>query len=175
MRHVLTFIFLFFFSICLAQEKVYKSNECCSRTVTIVNDTILKYFERIGSFTTANTLNYKLDNGVYKVARNPNENPKSSFTLGNDLSESELIISKDSLVIVKTGVVFYDENYLEQKLEKEFLNFYIIRDKKITFITASIFNELKFGNYTFIELDRKKAKRKYGIDEKYKTFILKPK
>lgn len=178
-NHYLILSFFLCFTICKAQETTYKSTHCCKRTVIILNDTILKYYEKIGSFSQTGTMQYKMDRDVFKVAGLSNQNLKSVFTLAIDLNGSILNVSKDSLVVVKTGEIFYEENYLLQKFEKEFLNFYLIIDEQKTLITFTnykqIFINLNLENYTLIRLNKSRAKRKYGIDKNYKTFRLKQK
>ncbi|WP_304016899.1 hypothetical protein [Nonlabens dokdonensis] len=174
MKQILLILMLLGLSFSQAQ-KTYESNEY-RRTITIINDSILKFSEINGCFGNSNTLMYKRENGIFKVSGNPKVKQDGLFSLSTDLSGSELKIATDSLVIVKTGEVFYDKEYSERKAENEFSNFYLIIDEKKTLVTFSnyeqVLRNIDLEDYSLIELKKVRAKRRYGIDEKYKVLKL---
>ena len=174
---LLILMLLLCFSFSQAQ-KTYKSNKF-RRTITIINDSILKFTEINGCFGNSNTLIYNRESDIFKVDGNPKVKQEGIVSLSTDLSGSELKITTDSLVIVKTGEVFYDKEYSEQKAKNEFSNFYFIINDKKTLVTFSNFEQvlrsIDLEDYTLIELKKARVKRRYGIDEKYKVLKLKRK
>lgn len=174
MKSFLLSLLAIFFGI-YQSPKIYKSKNY-RRTITVINDTILSYSEINGCFGNSNTLNYKNINGKFIVRGNPNTKKSGLFSLSTDLSGSELKISTDSIVIVKTGEILYDVNYLTKEAEKQFQNFYIIIENKKIFVTSKnydeLFTDIDLQNYILKELKKASAKRRYGIDKRYRTLKL---
>ncbi|WP_124980469.1 hypothetical protein [Nonlabens xiamenensis] len=177
MKQTLLILMLLCFSFSQSQ-KTYKSNKY-RRTITVINDSILKFTEINGCFSNSNTLIYNKERDIFKVSGNPKVKQVGIFSLSTDLSGSELKITTDSLVIVKTGEIFYDKEYSEKKAKNGFSNFYLIIDSKITLVTFSNFEQvltsINLEEYTLRELKKARIKRRYGIDENYKVLKLKRK
>ena len=160
---------------CAVKKPTYRANNS-RKTIIIENDSVLKYAEYIGHFGNVNTLEYQKTGDLLKVSGNSLTEKKGIFTLATDLYGSELVLQNDSLIIKDTGEVFYTERFLKEKADKKFTSFYIIlegKKKKITKLNFErIFAHPFLENYTVIEIDKEDAKRKYGINKKYKTAEL---
>ena len=160
---------------CATKKPTYRANNS-KRIIIIENDTTLRFTELIGCLGNTNTLDYKKENGLLKVSGITDTKQEGIFSLATDLYGSELKIETDSLVIKKTGEVFYADKFLKSKANQKFQEFYIVKDDIKKKITKSNFKRIltnpDLENYTSFEMDKDDAKREYGIDTKYKTLKL---
>ena len=160
---------------CAIQKPTYRANNS-KRIIIIENDSTLRHTELIGCLGNSNTLTYKNENGFLKVSGNEDTKQVGIFSLATDLYGSELIIEKDSLIVKRTGEIFYEDRFLKSKDDQKFQEFYIVVDDKEKKITKSNFKRIltnpDLENYTSFEMDKDEAKKKYGIDKKYKTLKL---
>ena len=174
LKPILKISLLLFLYSCAAKKPIYRASS--KRIIIVENDSILRHTELIGCFGNSNTLNYKNENGILKMSGNDKTKQEGIFSLATDLYGSELKIEKDSLVIIKTGEVFYEENYFKLKTEKSFEQFYIILDGKKKKIKKSnierILTNPYLEDYEIVEMNKNDAKKEYGINIKYKTLKL---
>lgn len=178
MKSSITIILLLLFGVGIAQKPTYKSNKY-RRIIIVENDSTLTLIESQGCFGTQNSISYNKEDELYKVSGDPNSKQEGIFSLLTDLSGSELIVEEDSLMIMKTGEMFYKESYLDSKTEKEFLNFYLIFDNQKILIDLSnydkVLQNVDIDKFDVVEVDRDVAKKKYQIDLKFRTLMLIPK
>ena len=175
MRLISTILAMIFVYSCASQKPTYRANNS-KRIIIVENDSILRYTELIGCLGNSNTLNYKKENGLLKVSGIADTKQIGIFSLATDLYGSELKIETDSLIIKRTGEVFYKDKFLNTKADRKFKEFYIVVNDKEKKITKSNFKRIltnrDIENYTSVEMDKDDAKREYGIDKKYKTLKL---
>jgi hypothetical protein len=174
-RLILTILPMILACSCATQKPTYRANNS-KRILIVENDSTLRYTELIGCLGNSNTLNYKKENGILKVSGIADTKQVGIFSLATDLYGSELKIEKDSLIIKRTGEVFYEDRFLKSKTDQKFQEFYIVLNDKKQRITKSNFKRIltnpDLQNYTSFEMDKDDAKREYGIDKKYKTLKL---
>ncbi len=174
-RPILTIILLICVCSCATKKPTYRANNS-KRIIIVENDSILRYTELIGCLGNSNTLNYKRENGLLRVSGIAHTKQEGIFSLATDLYGSELTIETDSLIIKRTGEVFYEDRFLKSKADQKFQEFYIILNDKEKKITKSNFKRIltnpNLENYTSSEMDKDDAKRNYGIDKKYRTLML---
>ena len=88
------------------------------------------------------------------------------------------LISKDSLTSLMNNEKYYSTDYLKSSSEKP-KGFYIIYENKAYKIKSQKSADRILGKIQnmdanrFVELDKDFAKKKYGINEKYKTLEYK--
>jgi len=170
-KPILIIFLLLFLCSCATKKPIYRASS--KRIIIVENDSILRYTELIGCLGNSNTLNYKNENGILKISGNTNTKQEGIFSLATDLHGSELKMEKDSLIIIKTGEVFYEDKYFKSKMENSFEQFYIVFDGKKKKIKKSnverILTNLYLKDCEVIEMKRDDAKKEYGIKTKYKT------
>jgi hypothetical protein len=170
-KPILIISILIFLCSCATKKQIYRASS--KRVIIIENDSILRHSELIGCLGNSNTLNYKNENGILKIAGNKNTKQEGIFSLATDLYGSELKMEKDSLINIKTGEIFYEEKYFKSKAENSFEKFYIVLDGKKRKIKKSnierILTNPYLKNYEIVEMKRDEAKKEYGINTKYKT------
>jgi len=170
-KPILTIFLVLFLCSCATKKPTYRASS--KRIIIVENDSILRHTELIGCLGNSNTLNYKKENGILKMSGNTNTKQEGIFSLATDLYGSELKMEKDSLIIIKTGEVFYEDQYFKSKTESSFEQFYIVFDGKKKKIKKSnierILTNPYLKDYEVIEMKRDDAKKEYGINTKYKT------
>lgn len=168
---ILIILILIFLCSCATKKQIYRASS--KRVIIVENDSILRHTELFGCLGNSNTLNYKNENGILKIAGNKKTKQEGIFSLETDLYGSELKMEKDSLINIKTGEIFYEEKYYKSKTENSFENFYIILDGKKKKIKKSnierILTNPYLTNYEIVEMEKDEAKKEYGINPKYKT------
>ncbi len=174
-RLISTILLLICVCSCATQKPTYRANNS-KRIIIVESDSILRYTELIGCLGNSNTLNYKKENGFLKVSGIADTKQVGIFSLATDLYGSELKIETDSLIIKRTGEVFYEDRFLKSKADQKFQEFYIVVNDKEKKITKSNFKRIltnpDLENYTSVEMDKDDAKREYGINKKYRTLKL---
>ncbi len=174
-KTILIIFLLLFHHSCATKKQTYQSSSSSSsrRTIIVENDSILRHTELIGCIGNSNTLNYKNENGILKTSGNPKTKQEGIFSLATDLYGSKLTIEKDSLVILKTGEVFYEEKYFKSKNVKSFEQFYIVLEGKKKKIKKTNFERIltntNLDAFEILEISKEDAKKEYGINLKYKT------
>lgn len=170
-KPILIISLLLFLSSCASKIPTYRASS--KRIIIVESDSILRHTELIGCFGNSNTLNYKNENGILKMSGIPNTKQKGIFSLATDLYGSELKMAKDSLIIIKTGEVFYEDKYFKSKMENSFEQFYIVLDEKKKKIKKSNIERVLTNSYLeayeVVEMNKDDAKKEYGINTKYKT------
>ena len=173
-KPILIISLLLFLSSCATKKPTYRASS--KRIIIVENDSILRHTELIGCFGNSNTLTYKNENGILKMSGIANTKQEGIFSLATDLYGSELKMERDSLIIIKTGEVFYEDKYFKSKTENSFEQFYIVLDGKRKKIRKSnierILTNPYLKDYEVIEMNRNDAKKEYGINTKYKTLKL---
>ncbi|WP_031457548.1 hypothetical protein [Flavobacterium chungangense] len=172
---ILTILLLTLVCSCATKKTTYLTINS-KRIIIVENDSILRYTELIGCLGNSNTLNYKKENGLLKVSGIADTKKEGIFSLATDLYGAELKIETDSLIIKRTGEIFYKEQILKSKANQNFQDFYIILNDKKKKITKSnikrILTNIDLENYDSVEMEKNNAQSEYGIDEKYKTLKL---
>ena len=151
-------------------------NSYYRRSITIQNDTTIRFFISYGGLGSSNSAKYVV---------NGNEIIVDTMHMGQYLYEIfgyDFIRYKDSLVNRSTNDLYYSNKYYAKKPKKKIgtVFFIIIDDKKVrltSFNYKRILRKIEFENekYDFVEITMVEARRLYNIKEKYKTFRLTPK
>lgn len=148
------------------------------QTIIIENDSIIRYTKLYGHLGSSMTMNYyKTDRNILLIENGNDTIIKNGKTyLSNHLYGESFVIYSDSLINRKSGQIYYSEKYIKSKENKKFIPFYIILENKKQKITKSnfkrILTNINLEEYKSAELNKKAAKKKYGIDKKYTTIEL---
>lgn len=141
--------------------------------ITLTKDSILNLTAIYGHMGSSAKVKYKIKNDLLitdTVDINGNK-PNSDFKHKNKFK-----FSNDSLVDISTGEVYHSDDYIKRKNPNGFKPFYIvIRNKKNKVSTIReakrIIRSIDNSN-KLVKLNIDSAKTKYGINEKYNTYIV---
>ena len=147
-----------------------------NKSIVFVSDSTVNYAKIYGHLGASTTIKYRKSNDTLIF--------ESQDIYGKNLTENNpdfsnlYLISKDSLTSLMNNEKYYSTDYLKSSSEKP-KGFYIIYENKAYKIKSQKSADRILGKIQnmdanrFVELDKDFAKKKYGINEKYKTLEYK--
>jgi hypothetical protein len=147
-----------------------------NKSIVFVSDSTVNYAKTYGHLGASTTIKYRKSNDTLIL--------ESQDIYGKNLTENNpdfsnlYLISKDSLSSLINNEKYYSTDYLKNSSEKP-KGFYIIYENKAYKIKSQKSADRILGKIQnmdanrFVELDKDFAKKKYGINEKYKTLEYK--
>lgn len=147
-----------------------------NKSIVFISDSTVNYSKIYGHLGASTTIKYRKFNDTLFL--------ESQDIYGKDLTENYpdfsnlYLISNDSLTSLMNKEKYYSTDYLKSLSEKP-KGFYIVYENKVYKIRNQkgadrILGGIKNMNVNrFIELDKDFAKKKYGINKKYKTLEYK--
>lgn len=144
--------------------------------ITLSKDSILNLTAIYGHMGSSAKVNYKIKNGLLitdtvDINGTSLNKPNSDFK-----NQNKFKFSNDSLVDISTGEVYHSDDYIKRQNPNGFKPFYaVVRNKKNKVSTtreAKRFIRSIDNSNKLIKLNIDSAKTKYGINEKYNTYIV---
>lgn len=147
------------------------------KSIIITSDTTLNYSILLGGIGTSTTIKYKTIDKLIITDSIDVYNRDSFQNFTNEIFNRKFIHSKDSLVDLTNGDMYFSPRYIDKHLTTEKWNkFYVIIDgekKKISSLNSKrIFSEIDTDKYELTKMSKIEAKKQYGIKTKYITYRL---
>ncbi len=147
-----------------------------NKSIVFISDSTVNYSKIYGHLGASTTIKYRKSNDTLIL--------ESQDIYGKNLTENNpdfynlYLISNDSLTSLINNEKYYSTDYLKSSSKKP-KGFYIVYKNKVYKIKSQKSADRILGKIQnmdanrFVELDRDFAKKKYGINRKYKTIEYK--
>ena len=147
------------------------------KSIILTSDTSLNYSILLGGIGISTTINYQTIDNLLFVDSIDIYNRDSFQDYTNEIFNRKFIHSKDSLVDLTNGDLYFSPRYIDKYLTTEKWNkFYVIIDgekKKISSQNSKrIFSQIDTDKYELTEMSKSEAKKQFGIKTKYITYKL---
>ncbi len=147
------------------------------KSIILTSDTSLNYSILLGGIGISTTITYQTIDTLIVVDSIDIYNRDSFQDITNEIFNRKFIYSKDSLVDLTNGDMYFSPRYIDKHLTTEKWNkFYVIIDgekKKISSLNSRrIFAEIDTDKYELTEMSKHEAKEQFGIKTKYITYRL---
>jgi hypothetical protein len=157
-----------------SQRKVWASGP--KKSIILISDSTLNYTRIVGHIGATTKIKYKLSSDTLILNSIDIYGKKVAHNF-QDFS-SLYLINKDSLTSLQNDEKYYSVAY-KKRIYKKPIGFYIVYENKAHKIKSQksadrILGEIKnIDAERFIELDKDIAKKRYGVNRKYKTLEYK--
>lgn len=147
-----------------------------NKSIVFISDSTVNYTKIYGHLGASTTIKYRTSNDTLIL--------ESKDIYGKNMTENNpdfsnlYIVNNDSLTSLKNNEKYYSTDYLKSTSKKP-KGFYIVYMNKAYKIKSQKSANRVLGKIEnmdtdrFVELDRDFAKKKYGINRKYKTLEYK--
>ena len=156
------------------KERLYAKSP--NKSIIFISDSTVNYSKIYGHLGAVTTIKYKISNDTLILEHKDIYEKK--LTENNPDYSNLYLVSNDSLTSLVNNEKYYSTDYLKNSAENP-KGFYIIYENKAYKIKSQKSADRILGKIEnmdskrFIELDKEIAKKKYGINRKYKTFKYK--
>ena len=176
------YTFLVFLLSCKSKEKIYYSLYKDNK-ITLKNNSELNYQSNLASCTSyIINYKYKLEDKKLKIQSNYSDTLKHLENLdvyhSRNINKQIFSYSKDSLICLENGIVFYSEKRMNKKTFKK-ITYYIFEgevykvndkedNKEFNAKVKTVFDD----NYDILLIDPFIALNKYGITPNYRAICI---
>lgn len=156
------------------KERLYAKSP--NKSIIFISDSTVNYSKIYGHLGAVTTIKYKISNDTLFLE--PKDIYGKNLTDNNPDFSNIYLVSNGSLTSLVNNEKYYSTDYLKNSSEKP-KGFYIIYGNKAYKIKSQKSADRILGKIQnmdanrFVELDKDFAKRKYGINRKYKTLEYK--